>query len=140
METEETRWQGGPSLVKDVPYLVLCLLFAPLVVPLALLVWRVLETRAQRYELTSERVRTASGVLSQRFEELELYRVKDIALAKPFWLRLFGLGDLEITSSDASTPRVVLRAIEEPELVRDQLRGLVEKVRAAKRVLQLEQA
>jgi uncharacterized membrane protein YdbT with pleckstrin-like domain len=138
VETEETRWRGGPSLVKDVPYLVLCVLLSPLVVPLGMAVWRILETRATKYELTNERVRTVSGVLNQVFEELELYRVKDIGLAKPLWLRLFGLGDLEITSSDASAPRQVLRAIEQPELVRDQLRGLVEKTRAAKRVLQLE--
>ena len=38
---------------------------------------RYLETRFTRFEITSERIRITTGVLSRRMEELELYRVKD---------------------------------------------------------------
>jgi len=33
----------------------------------------------------------SNGVLTRRTDELELYRVKDITLVEPFFLRLFGL-------------------------------------------------
>lgn len=138
MESETIIWQGRPSPAKDVPYGVVCVLLGFLVVPLLMLAWRLLETRTQRYEVTTQRIRVVRGVLNQRFEELELYRVKDASIAKPLLLRMLGFGNLEIASADVSTPRLVLEAIGDPERVREELRAQIEKSRTARNVLQIE--
>ena len=95
-----------------------------LVVFLALARWLV--RRATRYVLTSERLRLTTGLLSTTTDDLELRRVRDSGVARPFLLRIVGLGDVRITSADPSHPRVTLHAIRDPDGVQERLRGLVE--------------
>ena len=40
--------------------------------------------RCRVYEVTTERIRVTTGILTKRTEELELYRVKDITLIETF--------------------------------------------------------
>ena len=94
------------------------------VVALALGRWLV--RRATRYVLTSERLRLTTGLLSTTTDDLELRRVRDSGVLRPFLLRLLGLGDVRITSADPSHPRVTLHAVRDPDRVQETLRGLVE--------------
>ena len=95
-----------------------------LVVLLALARWLV--RRATRYVLTSERLRVTTGILSTTTDDLELRRVRDSGVARPFFQRLVGLGDVRITSADPSHPRVTLHAVRDPDGVQERLRTLVE--------------
>ena len=95
-----------------------------LVVLLALARWLV--RRATRYVLTSERLRLTTGILSTTTDDVELRRVRDSGVARPFFLRVMGLGDVRITSADPSHPRVTLHAIRDPDGVQERLRTLVE--------------
>ena len=68
-------------------------------------------------------------MLSQKIQEIELYRVRDYTIDKPFIMRLFGLGNLVLITSDKSSPRVYLKAITNVEKVRDLFRKQVEEAR-----------
>ena len=137
-EPESTLWEGTPSHVRDLPYHAICLLLSPLVIPLFLAFWRYLTTRNHHIRISSERIQITTGVLSKRMEEVELYRVKDTALEQPFLLRLFGLSNIHLTTSDQSCPRLVIGPIAEARPVRENLRGAVEKVRDKKRVREID--
>jgi len=41
--------------------------------------------RGRDYELTEERFKERSGVFNIRYDELELYRIKDITFMQPFF-------------------------------------------------------
>jgi hypothetical protein len=69
---------------------------------------------------------------------MELYRVKDTTLHEPFFLRLVSLGNVEIVSSDKSTPVLVLPALRNAEALRQQIRKHVEEMRTQKRVRELD--
>jgi len=131
---ERLIWEGHPSHVKDLGYHALCLLLAPLVVPLVLSLRRVLDTQFRRYDITSERLRWTTGVLSRYVHELELYRVLETSLHQPFFLRLFRLANLEVTLEDADKPPIVIRAIPDAAALRERLRDCVETMRDRKHV------
>jgi uncharacterized membrane protein YdbT with pleckstrin-like domain len=137
-EPETTIWEGHPSHVKDLGLHLLCLLFAPMILPLFLMLWRYLETRFHQYLITSERIRLTTGVLSRRMEEVELYRVKDTAIEQPFFLRIFKLANVVVETSDASTPRLVIPAIAGASELRENLRGCVEKMRRKRGVREVD--
>jgi len=137
-EEETTIWEGHPSHVKDLGFHLVCVLLSPLIIPLAMMLWRYLDTRFQQYEVSTERVRITSGILSKRMDEMELYRVKDTSIDQPFFLRLFKLANLVIKTSDASTPRIVIPAIPEARVLRENLRGCVEKMRSKKGVREVD--
>ena len=103
-------------------------------IPLAISFWKWLVVRCRRYELTTERLLLTSGVFSRDSQALELYRVKDYSLSEPLLLRLFGLGDIVLNTSDESNPTVTLRAVSGAQTLRDDIRKHVEICRDKKRV------
>jgi uncharacterized membrane protein YdbT with pleckstrin-like domain len=124
-----------------------CLVAAPftgglsaigLVVPLVMWLVRWWMTKTTRYELTSQRLRRSSGILNRVVDELELFRVKDYSMEQPFFLRMMGLGNLKLVTSDATTPIVTISAIAQVESVRELLRNAVQAERDRKRVRQLD--
>ena len=116
-------WKSGPSQISNFwSYL---LLFWTVIIP----IWIYLTTRFTKYELNSERLIIKKGILSQNIEETELYRIKDYSVFKPFFLRIFGLGNLVLTSSDKNNKYVSLLAIKDVEKIKDLIRGHVEKSR-----------
>jgi uncharacterized membrane protein YdbT with pleckstrin-like domain len=94
--------------------------------------------RTLTYELTSQRLRIMRGILNRRLDEIELYRVKDYVLEQPLFLRLLGLGNLTLISSDASTPTVAMKAIPGADSMREKLRTAVQTERDRKRVRELD--
>ena len=85
-----------------------------------------LKVSTTKYVLTNERLRVTTGVLSTRTEDIELRRVRDSVILRPFWARIAGLGDVQILSADASTPRLVLHAIKDPDRVQSMIRSNVQ--------------
>jgi uncharacterized membrane protein YdbT with pleckstrin-like domain len=85
-----------------------------------------LRARATRYVLTTERLRVTTGLLSTTTEDVELRRVRDLTVMRPFFLRLLGLGHVMVVSADSSTPRVVLRAVRDPDGLQSKIREIVQ--------------
>ena len=86
----------------------------------------------------SERLKLIQGVLNQDIDEIELYRVKDTRVLRPLWLRLFGLGNVVLETSDRTHPNPVLPAIKDAMEVREKLREHVENLREQKRVREVD--
>jgi uncharacterized membrane protein YdbT with pleckstrin-like domain len=109
-----------------------------LVIPLPWALWRWLVTRNTRYALTDQRLKTMRGVFNRITDDLELYRVKDTHFQQSVWQRLVGIGDIVLSTSDATTPTMVLGNIPGASAVRERIRTLVEQRRDAKRVRELD--
>ncbi|MEM7677126.1 MAG: PH domain-containing protein [Myxococcota bacterium] len=95
---------------------------------------RYLIVRTTHYSLTNERILSEKGIFSRDSEEIELYRVRDQQVLKPFWLRITGRGHVRILSTDTTAPDFMLTGITNPDKVRELLRTHVEVARDKKRV------
>ncbi len=152
MTEESTLWKGSTSqwwhfrayvvwlLVAAIIFTASTMLSSPrlisaLLIPMAgiYLRWRL--TKSTVFELTSKRLRRTTGLLRRKQEELELYRVKETTLEQPFLLRVFGLGNITVTSSDEKMPLVVLTAIPGAYKAREKLRLAVEAEQGRSRVV-----
>lgn len=131
-------WSAREGQISHIGATVLCLLGFWLVLPLLYAVYLELRTACHRYTLTDQRLRERRGILSVTTEELELYRVKDITVHQPLLQRLVGRGSVVLTTSDRTTPVVVLNAIGCPEDVAYLVRVRVERCRAAKAVWEID--
>ena len=135
---EETIWRGPSSQKKNLGLFILCGLFCWLIVPIFIALARYLQTKNKIYELTSERLKTGEGVFTKTTESLELYRVKDIEVVQPFWYRTLGLENIRITTSDISSPLIVIEAIPIEIHFADKLRNQVEIIRTQKGVREID--
>jgi uncharacterized membrane protein YdbT with pleckstrin-like domain len=109
-----------------------------LVVPIGMWMARWWITRTTLYELTTQRLKVTRGILNRRLDELELFRVKDYVMDQPLFLRLVGLGNITLVTSDATTHSIVLRAIADVQAVRETLRTAVQFERDRKRVREID--
>lgn len=133
-EVEHTEWSGTPSQWHNAGWWIASLL----IVPLPFAIWNAIVIRNTRYVLTNQRLKITTGVFNRNIEDIELYRIKDTRLEQSFLQRLVGIGDIELGTSDASTPVLRLASLPDAEAVRDRLRSLVETRRDAKRVRELD--
>ena len=135
---EEIVWRGTSSQWKNLGLFVLCGLFCWLIVPIFIALARYLQTKCKVYELTTERLKITEGVFSKATDTLELYRVKDIETRQPFLDRLFGVENVQLNTSDASSPFVFLEAIPSAVGLADKVRHQVETIRAQKGVREID--
>jgi len=88
-----------------------------------------------RYKLTNERMMVDHGFIGRRTEEVDLYRVNDVAVKQNALERMFGIGDIKIFTSDASAPEKNLFNVSDPDRVKDLIRGAARIERQRRRVL-----
>jgi len=143
-ETEKTLFSGHPVVIYSVTQLaafVVVFLFAIVVgvsmgsavgVLVAFLVLAVscgliylvyyLKSRSKSYNVTTQRIKLESGILSKRQESLELFRIDHFELFKPLGMRLLGEAALKLFSSDAELERFYLYGVPNLEAIAEELR------------------
>lgn len=100
--------------------------------------WLLLKTGMTSYRLTAGELLVTTGVLSQKTDSLELYRIKDYQITSPFLYRIFGLSNLVLVTSDKTDSILLLKGISQAEAVKSKIRELVETLRVEKRVLEVD--
>ena len=153
MTEETTFWKGSPSqwlniwpftgaIVFAIAVTIGSLFFPPafaaLVLPVVYIIWKYLTVRTQIFELTSERLRVTRGIINQKIDEIELYRVKDTQMIRVWWMRLTGLASIVLETSDRGMPNLTIPAVHGGLELREQLRKQVELVRDQKRVREMD--
>jgi membrane protein YdbS with pleckstrin-like domain len=135
---EEMVWRGTSSQWKNFGVYLLCGLLCWLIVPIFFALVYYFKTRCKVFELTTQRLKITSGVFTKVTETLELYRVKDIETRQPFFSRLVGIENVQMTTTDASSPLVLIEAVPSSVGFADKLRNQVEIVRQQKRVREID--
>jgi uncharacterized membrane protein YdbT with pleckstrin-like domain len=135
---EQTVWRGTSSQWKNLGVFILCGLFCWLIVPIFIALSRYLQTKNKIYELTTERLKITEGIFSKVTDTLELYRVKDLETRQPFLYRMFGVENVQMNTSDTSSPFIFIEAIPSAVSLGDKIRNQVEAVRAQKGVREID--
>jgi uncharacterized membrane protein YdbT with pleckstrin-like domain len=117
---EEVLFEGRAALVPSLTTLLLAILTLGL-----WLIVRWFQTLGRTYRITTRRIVVETGVLSKKLEQIDLYRVADYTVERPFLQRIMGTGNLLLKTFDKTTPELNVLAIK-ADVVR-----LYESVRAA---------
>jgi uncharacterized membrane protein YdbT with pleckstrin-like domain len=117
---EETLFEGRAALVPSFGTLLMA------IVTLGLwLIVRWFRTLSVNYRITTHRIIVESGLLSKKLEQIDLYRIADYTVERPFGQRLLGTGNLLLKTFDKTTPQLDVRYIKTDVV------ALYERVRAA---------
>jgi uncharacterized membrane protein YdbT with pleckstrin-like domain len=139
-EDEQLIWEGSPSQWTNFTTYLVCVLLCWLVVPIFYAIWKWIELRCFRYEITNRRIRLHRGVLSRRIDSVELYRVKDATFVQPFLMRLVGIGDVVLSTSDTDTPTLVIHGVANAEQLREKIIRATDLLRDVKGVREIDMA
>ena len=133
-QQEEVLFEGRPALIPSVGVLLLAIVTLGLWVLLRW--WR---TLGVHYRITSRRIVVETGVLSKRMEQIDLYRVNDYTVDRPFLQRLLGTGNLLLKTFDKTTPELRITEIKTDVVaLYERLRQATEKDRAARGVRMID--
>jgi uncharacterized membrane protein YdbT with pleckstrin-like domain len=124
---------SAPQMAKLGPFVLILLL-----VPIIMAVARYVTTKSKVFELTNERLKITEGVFSKVTDTLELYRVKDLETRQPFSYRMMGVENVQLNTSDTSTPFILIEAIPCSVGLADKIRNQVETIRQQKGVREID--
>lgn len=106
LDGEENLFEGNPAVVPSAAILLL------VIVTLGLwLIPAYVEAKGKKYRLTTKRIVVETGILGKRLEQIDLYRVSDYSVDRPFSQRLLGTGNLLLKTVDTTTPNLDIRGI-----------------------------
>ncbi len=87
-----------------------------------------------KYEISDDRLFQTTGFLNLKYEEILLYRVRDLELSRSFGQRIFGVGTIKVCSSDKTHPELYILNVKEPAAVKELIHQQVEDMKIRRRV------
>lgn len=87
-----------------------------------------------KYRLTNNRFFVNTGFLTQKEDEVRLYRITDVSLSRTLMQRIFGLSTIHCNSSDKTLGNFDIVNIKDGQAIKELLSQSVEKERVARRV------
>ena len=84
-----------------------------------------------KYALSEDRLFLETGLLNVKYDEINLYRVRDLTLKISFWQRIFGVGSIIVHSADETNAHLEIKSVKKPKEVKELLHTSVEKARVA---------
>ena len=91
-----------------------------------------------KYSMDEERLYIDKGFFKTTSDEVRLYRIMDVRLTRSLIQKMFGLGDIEVHSSDKTLHDFTIQSIKNPKDIKEMLSQNVEKQRDLKRVVNRE--
>lgn len=84
---------------------------------------------ATRYRLTTQRLFIDRGILSRTTDQLELIRVDDVRVRQRLLDRMFGIGSVDVLSTDVSDAKMSIIGIGNPDTVAEHIRSSMRQLR-----------
>ena len=86
------------------------------------------------YSFDEERIFIDTGFFNKRQDEIRMYRVLDITVTRKFVQRIFGMGSIQLKTSDKTMGDFEIKNIKKVMDVKMQLSDLIEANREKKRI------
>src|SRR6185369_16375541 len=116
-EVERPLFTGNPAVIASLGQ------WAIVVITIGiawLIYW--MKSRSVIYTLTTQRIQIERGLFSTIRSSVELFRIDDFDIHRPFGMRVLGYSMLHLRSSDPDLPTVIIEGISNLEALADQLR------------------
>ena len=117
LEVERELFTGHPAVISSLGQWAI----AVLTLGIGYLVFLV-KSRAVRYTLTTQRIQVERGLFSTIRASVELFRIDDFDIHRPFGMRVLGYSMLHLRSSDPDLATVIISGIPNLETLADRLR------------------
>ena len=127
-----------PSQWTNFGWLMFAAVGHPLILPVVILVWRWAVVHFWRFDFRERTIGWRKGVFSVTAVEVHYYRVKSVMVEKPFLMRLVGLSNIYVLTSDPYLPQLKLWAIQNGSEIEGIIRENVNYWRQMENVRELD--
>lgn len=117
LEVERELFTGHPAVISSLGQWAIAIL----TIGIGFLVYWI-KSRSTVYTLTTQRIQIERGLFSTIKASVELFRIDDFDIHRPFGMRVLGYSMLHLRSSDPDLATVIISGIPNLEALADQLR------------------
>jgi uncharacterized membrane protein YdbT with pleckstrin-like domain len=78
-----------------------------------------LNLKSTYYEVTSDRIEYGRGVFSKKVDNLDMFRIVDLKMRRSVADLIFGIGDVELATTDKDHPQFVFENVRRPRQLYD---------------------
>ena len=103
----------------------------------AFITYKVFYTRHTKYYIYSDHLMYKRGLIGIKEDFLQYYRIKDIRVQKSIWMRVLGLMEIRLVTSDKTHKLMYIKGIEANDFSQV-LRAQVEKARLESGVFEVD--
>ncbi len=103
---ETVLFEGQPALVHSLGALLAAIFTLGLAV-----IYFYFKRGGTSYRVTTQRIVIDRGIFSKKMEQIDLYRINDFTVDRPFGQRVLGTGNLRLSTFDKTTPVVEIQAL-----------------------------
>ena len=128
-ELERLLFTGNPAVISSLGQWALVVI----TIGIAWLVYWV-KSKSVVYTLTTQRIQIERGLLSTIKASVELFRIDDFDIHRPFGMRVLGYSMLHLRSSDPDLATLIITGIPNLEALADQLRECSLKERTRRKI------
>ena len=116
-EVERQLFFGHPAVIYSLSQWVIVVVTIGIA---AIVYW--VKSRSITYTLSTQRIQIERGLFSTIKASVELFRVDDFDIHRPFGMRVLGYSMLHLRSSDPDLPNVIIQGVSNLDGLADQLR------------------
>ena len=128
-EVERLLFTGNPAVISSLGQWALVVI----TIGIAWLVYW-MKSKSVVYTLTTQRIQIERGLFSTIKASVELFRIDDFDLHRPFGMRVLGYSMLHLRSSDPDLSTVIITGVPNLEALADQLRECCLKERTRRKI------
>jgi hypothetical protein len=128
-EVERPLFSGHPAVISSLGQWVIAII----TIGIGYLVYWV-KSRSTLYTITTQRIQIEQGLFSTVKTSVELFRIDDFDIHRPFGMRVLGYSVLHLRSSDPDFSEVMIHSIPNLEALADQMREFSLKERTRRKI------
>ncbi|HLT88017.1 MAG TPA: PH domain-containing protein [Sphingobacterium sp.] len=98
--------------------------------------YRYLYINLIRYTITKQTITARTGIIARKFDNLELFRVKDYIVSQSVFERIFGLMTINLHTTDLSNPSLRMAGVPLSNIT-EIIRDLVQEARLNNRIFEI---
>jgi len=120
MKNEPVLYEANPAMFRNHPiWFVISLLLCVAVIgiPIVLIWW--LKCKGTKLTVTSERTLLREGILAKSINEVWHRDVRNVRVKQTFLQRVFGVGEIEISSAGQSGVEIDVKGVPSPYTIRE---------------------
>jgi len=103
---EQVLFEGQPALVPSLGAMILAIITLGIAV-----IFFYFQRGGTSYRITTQRIVIDKGIFSKKMEQIDLYRINDFTVDRPFGQRVLGTGNLKLVTFDKTTPVIEIAAL-----------------------------
>ena len=92
-------------------------------------IYKILDYACWTYDIYDDRIIESRGVFSVTTREIYFHRIKSVMMDRPFWMRILGVGNIMVRSSDQFTSYFMIYGIDDVEIFEEDFQDVIKDCR-----------